>query len=359
MKILVIAALKEEIQPFLSEHNFIEKENSSYHMWSKNSITVVSPKAIGKTLACYVLTTEIHRSKPDMVINIGTAGGINGEVELLKAYEIVKFRHVDITVPQFFSTDHLGTNNPSMTKLESRGIGTSESFNLHEKDVSVMKEYGLSVRDMESASLASICKIEKIKFVCIKVITDFLTFDQAISSESFANNFESASYLINETLTDFINETDGYVLKDESLYEMINNAKDNLQGFKSILDILRKPHIPCSESDTFTFAMGTASKRIGSLIERLDNALKDLTSHKLVSDEDIKKAWGNANFGESKRLTIKRGLLELACGHYISHTTTAVLIDLNLVKPDRKTITEKGKDYLYNAYKGYENGKGD
>ena len=72
---------------------------------------------------------------------------------------------------------------------------------------------------------------------------------------------------------------------------------------------------------------------------------------KLISDDDLNYVWGNANFGKvSKRHIVKSTLLKCSVGHYSGHTAKCIVHQLGLVYFDNWQLTEKGKEYLYNAY---------
>lgn len=77
----------------------------------------------------------------------------------------------------------------------------------------------------------------------------------------------------------------------------------------------------------------------------------------LLTDEQINKAWGYANFGDTpKRDVIKLELLKCASGYYTGHTATCILAELGLTNmPDRTKkkywkLTQLGREYLYLAF---------
>ncbi len=71
---------------------------------------------------------------------------------------------------------------------------------------------------------------------------------------------------------------------------------------------------------------------------------------KLVSDEQITSAWGNANFGNTnKRDVIKDALLQIAGDFHTGHTAECILKELGLVSPKR-ALTKKGRRYLFYAF---------
>lgn len=76
--------------------------------------------------------------------------------------------------------------------------------------------------------------------------------------------------------------------------------------------------------------------------------MKEIT--KIISDEQMIGAFGNANFGTTdKREILRNSLLKCACGYYTGHTATHILIELGLVT-EKWTLTKKGQEYLWAAY---------
>jgi len=75
---------------------------------------------------------------------------------------------------------------------------------------------------------------------------------------------------------------------------------------------------------------------------------KDLC--KLVSDKEIDKVWGNANFGsQGRRETVNLGVLKCASGYYQGHTSRCIITELGLIDKEYK-ITKRGREYLWAAF---------
>ena len=76
------------------------------------------------------------------------------------------------------------------------------------------------------------------------------------------------------------------------------------------------------------------------------------TIEEIVSDEELDKAWGNANFGDSltKRDVVASALLKYACGYITGHYAQCICVELGLVTKNLN-LTIKGKRYLYLAFK--------
>lgn len=74
----------------------------------------------------------------------------------------------------------------------------------------------------------------------------------------------------------------------------------------------------------------------------------------LVSDEDLQKVWGNANFGSTpRREVLRETLIKIACGFHTGSTATQICLELKLIGKSKRSLTKKGKLYLYYALESY------
>lgn len=81
------------------------------------------------------------------------------------------------------------------------------------------------------------------------------------------------------------------------------------------------------------------------------------TPTEIVSDADIERIHGNANFGIgiSKRAVVNAGVLTYAFGYTTGYTLLCILLEHGLVKKPkpgsyRTTLTVKGGEYLRAVY---------
>lgn len=79
-----------------------------------------------------------------------------------------------------------------------------------------------------------------------------------------------------------------------------------------------------------------------------------MTVEELVSDEELDKAFAHADFGRPPREVVRLGVLKAASGFYQGYTSTAILVELNLINSDY-ALTQKGKHYLWKAWSGGSN----
>jgi hypothetical protein len=76
-----------------------------------------------------------------------------------------------------------------------------------------------------------------------------------------------------------------------------------------------------------------------------------MDQYNMILDSEIKKAFGNADFGKhySNREIVNNSLLKCASGYYTGFTAKCILEKLKLVTKEW-TLTERGKEYLFEAY---------
>lgn len=128
---------------------------------------------IGKVNAAYALTKQIHTQRPDLIINLGSAGS-----NVFKRGEVVcctRFIQRDMDVRglgfALYETPLSGIPPVLEYGLEMDGLqkgicGTGDSFQMDHSAT----EY--NILDMEAYPLALIAMKEKIPFVCLKYISD-------------------------------------------------------------------------------------------------------------------------------------------------------------------------------------------
>lgn len=74
-----------------------------------------------------------------------------------------------------------------------------------------------------------------------------------------------------------------------------------------------------------------------------------MNMNEIVSDEELTKAFGNANFGSLvPREVIRHAVLKVASGYYQGHTSRTIATELGLITPDYK-LTTKGREYLWSS----------
>lgn len=158
MKILTVFALESETQNLFTNVDVLYT-------------------GVGKVNASYHLTKTISQQKPDVILNLGTAGSKKfnyGSLILCNKFiqrdmNAIVFGYKPFETPNDDTPQILEYSPPhSVPTFDGIGIcGTGDSF-----ETNITGEEPYDVVDMEAYALAKIAKMENIPFICVKFISD-------------------------------------------------------------------------------------------------------------------------------------------------------------------------------------------
>jgi adenosylhomocysteine nucleosidase len=128
---------------------------------------------IGKMNAAYELTKAIHQKKPDLIVNLGSAGSSHfSKGDVICCTQFVQ-RDMDVRGLGYELYETPFSGIPSILKygLSMEGLsygicGTGDNFEMGHS----VTDY--NVVDMEAYALATIAMKENIPFLCLKYISD-------------------------------------------------------------------------------------------------------------------------------------------------------------------------------------------
>lgn len=210
MKIAIIGAMEEEVA-LLREHitnkkehtivgfEFIEGEMSGQKV-------ILLRSGIGKVNAAMSTTILLQTFKPDVLINTGSAGGLNPELEVGDVVISTEVRHHDVDatifgyeygqVPQMPASFIADEKLISIAEESAKEIGnhavvtglitTGDSFINKPEQATFIKEkfQALQAVEMEAAAISQVAYHYGIPFVIIRSLSDIagkeshLSFDQ-------------------------------------------------------------------------------------------------------------------------------------------------------------------------------------
>lgn len=128
---------------------------------------------VGKVNATYELTKAIHQKKPDLIVNLGSAGSsVFKKGDVVCCTQFVQ-RDMDVSGLGYERYVTPYTNIPSVLQYGLQmepfplGIcGTGDNFEMGHTETKY------DVVDMEAYAIATIAMKEKIPFLCLKYISD-------------------------------------------------------------------------------------------------------------------------------------------------------------------------------------------
>lgn len=160
---------------------------------------------------------------PDLVINVGTAGGFSiGSNVIGKTFLCTNFVYHDrrIPLPQFaqYGVGGFETKVFFDVPFEHATVTTGNSLDVTKQELFIMKELaklGPLLKDMEGAAIAEVCNAStpKIPFLALKAVTDIVD-GLTPTGTDFLRNLQLASENLQCGLLNFLSFLDGVAISD-------------------------------------------------------------------------------------------------------------------------------------------------
>lgn len=213
--IAIIGAMEEEVAEILKQmDSYQEKKISQINFYEGNMVgkdVVVMQSGVGKVLSALSTTVLFEHFKIDSVINIGTAGGLKNENQVLDVIIATKVAQFDMNLTPFgylssfdearitvaCDTELINLAYEVMSNHNDRvfvgPMVTSDQFVFSEAQVDEIKlnfEEALCA-DMEAGAIGIVCRHYQCPFIVIRSLSDIvlhkdnhLTFDEYVKKAS-------------------------------------------------------------------------------------------------------------------------------------------------------------------------------
>lgn len=189
MYILLAAATPVEINPFLEDYRGTGNAGKLQHQVD------VLITGIGLTASTYSLAKQIHIKRPDIIIQAGVAGCFDPSIPLGSVLAIKQDAFADQSVIEagklktLFDLKLIPENQFPFTKgwlvnkgdllkkvklKKVKGVSTNEITTAKEKVKFYKETFDPVVESMEGAALHYVCLMEKIPFVQIRSISNYI-----------------------------------------------------------------------------------------------------------------------------------------------------------------------------------------
>lgn len=210
MKVGIIGAMDEEIQYLHSKLEQSKEINKAGCFFIEGTIEkkeiVLLKSGIGKVNAAMATTILHEQFKPDAVINIGSAGGVDESLnvgDVVIAKEVV-YHDVDVTpfqysfgqvpqMPETFQSDSflLKIAKEAIVKQNLQHavglIATGDTFMENERKIARVKKIFPEVLalEMEGAAIAQVCYQYNTPFIITRALSDIAGKESTLSFEAF------------------------------------------------------------------------------------------------------------------------------------------------------------------------------
>ncbi|MBM7607003.1 adenosylhomocysteine nucleosidase [Lysinibacillus composti] len=211
MKVAIIGAMEEEVEILresLSNAKVTTIANSEFTTGTYEGKEIILLKSgIGKVNAAMSTTVLLYEFKPDVVINTGSAGGYDPELEVGAVVISKEVRHHDVDVTAFnyeigqvpqlpaaFPADERLINiaQESVSEIGEHqfGVGlicSGDVFMSNPTRVEQVRSYFPEMKavEMEAAAVAQVCYQFKTPFVVIRALSDIAGKESNISFDEF------------------------------------------------------------------------------------------------------------------------------------------------------------------------------
>lgn len=213
--IAIISAMESEIyfvREFLqNRQGWIISKDNFYENSEKKIRIVTKILGVGKVNAAYQVADLIGTWHPDVIVNVGFAGGLlpgakKGDVVIGKEYVQTDFRPLrDQHLPRINESpieyreilNRLAKEN-GITAYEGK-IATGDFFlNCAEVKKKIIEEFHAIAFDMESAAIAQVTTKKDTQFVVIRVLSDLADDDAAmdVTENRYGGNTNRIPYEI-------------------------------------------------------------------------------------------------------------------------------------------------------------------
>ena len=214
MKILVIGAMKVEIDHIYKELKNVEIENVNNFKFFLGTIgtndIILVESGIGKVMSGILIATAYNKfNNIDYVINLGVAGGYNkAKIGEVIAGEYYIYGDVDVTsfetykfgqMPRFefpFVCNEYLLKKALELKADKGTICTMDRFTENDDFIKPIidkhfQSFDIKCFDMESAAFAQSCAFYGLKFIALRAISDIVSSKNV--EESYSANLELAA----------------------------------------------------------------------------------------------------------------------------------------------------------------------
>lgn len=209
MTITILCAMQPEADAILHAMNLHSVEtpwNQSLppNLWANEnrSITLVTngfdPRTkanlIGTTPATFATQLLINHLNPELIISAGAAGGCSQATKIGQTFLIDSAYHHDrrIPLPEFAQYAHGPEQlwTVPYINLPRATISTGNALDTLDHELEFFKRHHITVKDMETASVAWTASLYGTKTMGIRSITDF--YDHPTPENQFLSNFNLA-----------------------------------------------------------------------------------------------------------------------------------------------------------------------
>ncbi|OGP60999.1 MAG: hypothetical protein A2162_07340 [Deltaproteobacteria bacterium RBG_13_52_11b] len=196
----ILGVKKSELRQDLLMEWFVRSLGKKKYIWYGSGAT--------KTRAAAACQKAIDKWRPDAIVNLGTCGGVSRDIQKLDIVLANKTFQYDVI--QRFGKPSVRFVRGLITKLDTSwadlsmvserlrtGTIASADQDLWGGSRRKLQKKGILAADWESASIAKVCELNKIKCLILRGVTD-------IPDDRQASDFENNTPIVMESLFEIL-----------------------------------------------------------------------------------------------------------------------------------------------------------
>lgn len=177
---------------------------------------------VGTVPAALITYASIQALHPDLIIDVGTAGGFKAKgARIGDAFIATEVANHDRRIPiPIFDNYGVGaksaTPTPNLVKalqLKEGKLSTGNSLDMTPQDEEMIKANNASVKDMEGASVLYVASLLSVPTILVKVVSDIVDGERP-TAEEFLENLSTSSLVLLRTSTQILEFIKGKQLSD-------------------------------------------------------------------------------------------------------------------------------------------------
>lgn len=210
MKVGIIGAMAQEVAILLAKMNNVQSTEIAgckiYQGKIDNVDVALLQSGIGKTAAAIGTTLLLQSTQPDIIINTGSAGGLDSQLNVGDIVISHEVRHHDVNVTAFgYEKGQLPANPPAFVadsnliqlateKTAQAGFNAVSGLicsgdvfvNGAEMIARIRQDFPqVAAVEMEAASIAQVCHAFNVPFVVVRAISDVADKTSHLSFDEF------------------------------------------------------------------------------------------------------------------------------------------------------------------------------
>jgi len=205
-RIGILFALKKEYKGFtdnLSSHieNVEQKPFFCSKFFYKNYEIIFTVSGLGKVRAAACTQHLIDKYQPELIINVGSSGGVCSKVSTKDTYFVATIVEYDFMSLRegtpVIGVDNELLNTAQKINLPFAVLGSADQNADTQEKKERLHKTGITIADWEGIAVAKTCNINNVKFALFKIVTD-------TSNKDFSKEFSQNVFQFNKHLNDVV-----------------------------------------------------------------------------------------------------------------------------------------------------------